>query len=162
MTYFCELESRVSLFPTTTSIYYDSYNIYGSGYGKNPLESYKNAIVNAAELYQENLEQYILSKNYPNLQIESPLKITIIYLDEEKNTPLPIPPTNTLLFYSSIKNTVVVRNQNNSTSQYTETSTCTYNCVFETYYYALDYCNINENKNISSLYINSCITSVKN
>jgi hypothetical protein len=150
------------MFADTTSIYHDSYDIYGAGYGKSPLESYKNAVVVVSNLYEENLKQYILIKNYPNLQIESPLKITIIYLEEEINTPVPVPPINTLNFNNSIKNTVVVRNINNSTSQYTDTATSIYSCIFETYYYALDSCNIDENKNISSLYISSCITSVKN
>jgi hypothetical protein len=161
MTFFCTLQSTISLFPDTTSINYDIYNLASTGYGISPLESYQNAIVTASNLYEENLKQYILSKNYPSLQVESPLKITIIYLNEEHDSPLPIAPTSEFEYFNSIKNTVVVRNLNNSTSQYTDTATSNSTCLFEAYYYALDSCNLNENINISSLYINTCVTSTK-
>lgn len=131
-----------------------------TGYGKTPIESYKNTIVMTSILYEANLKQYVLSKNYPNLQVESPLKIIITYLDEEKVSPLPVPPTSEFEITNSSKTTIVVRNLDNSTSQYTDKSTSTTSCIFEAYYYALDSCNLNDNLNISSLYINTYITSV--
>ena len=162
MTYFCKLESNLSLFPNTTSEYYDTYKVYGTGFGKTPLNSYQNAVVASAKLYELDLNNYILNKKYPNLQIESSVQSTIRYLEETPEETTPVPPTNMFFFSNSIKNTVIVRNQNDSTSQYTDTGTSTYSCIFETYYYALDPCNINDNTDISSLYVNSNITSATN
>jgi hypothetical protein len=159
MTYFCTLQTALSLFADTTSINPDTYNIASTGYGKSPLESYQNAVSTSFNLYEQNLVQYILSKNYPSLQVENPLKCNIIYLDKQMDTPLPVPPQSYFIALNSIKNSVVVRNLDNSTSQYTDTATSTTNCLFSAMYYAVDSCNLNENKNCSSLYINSLITS---
>ena len=159
MTYFCTLQTALSLFGDITSINPDTYNIASTGYGKTPLESYQNAVSTSFDLYENNLVQYILSKNYPSLQVENPLKCTIIYSDTQMETPLPIPPQSYFIALNSIKNSVVVRNLDNSTSQYTDTATSSTNCLFSAMYYALDSCNLDENKNCSSLYINSLITT---
>lgn len=97
MTYFCTLQSSLSLFADITSINPDTYNIASTGYGKTPLESYQNAVTTAFNLYEQNLVQYVSSKNYPNLQVENPVKCTIMYLDEPMNIPLLVPPNSTFI-----------------------------------------------------------------
>jgi hypothetical protein len=159
MTYFCKLTSTVFIFPNVLSVNYDTYNIYGTGYGKTPSQAYKNAVVTSSNLYEKDLINYVISKKYAKIQNESSLVCTIVYLKERIDSPIPVSPKFVFTLLNSIKNVVVVRNLNSSTSQYTDTATSRTSCIFEAYYHALDSCNLDANKNISSLYITSTITS---
>lgn len=116
----------------------------------------------ASKLYDANLVQYIVSKDYPDLQIESALKCIITYLDTPVTVPRPILPKSIFNWTNSIKNTVVVRNLDSSTSQNTYTATSTTSCLFEAYYIAFDDSNLDQNKNMSSIYLTSCITTNNN
>jgi len=161
MTYFCNLGAIFSIYPTTTSTSYDTYQVYGTGYGRTPLESYQNAVVSASDSYVEDFKTYLIVKNYPNLQIEISIKSNIVLRKYDNVIPIPKAPLQNAAFNNSIKNTIIVRNLDDSTSEDTGTGTSTTSCIFEAMYYALDSCDINKYKNTSSIYVNTCMTSVK-
>ena len=159
MSYSCNFQSNLSLFPDSMSIQYDNYIVYGKGSGNTPSDAYKNAVINSRNLYEKDLIKYIKSQNYPNLQIESGIQSIIIYLEVSPVVTLDTLYKPNFSFYNAIKDTVIVRNLDNSTSQYTATATYNSTSLFDSYYYAFDCCDLDKNMNIASLYLNSCITS---
>uniref|UniRef100_A0A6C0E5K4 Uncharacterized protein n=1 Tax=viral metagenome TaxID=1070528 RepID=A0A6C0E5K4_9ZZZZ len=163
MSYKATTVVNVVFFPNTVSINYDVYPIplVSSGIGDTPSVAYKNSIYNGSLQYEADLAAYIVSKNYPDLQVESTLQSIIIRQSPKPFTP-PIPPSNIFAFYNSPKNTVVVRNQDNSTSQNTSTAFYPSNCLFNAYYRAFDVANLDINVNANSICATSYLTHTTN
>lgn len=163
MAYKANTVINVVLFPNTPSTNYDVYPILlvSSGIGDTPSVAYKNSIYNGSLQYEADLAAYILSKDYPDLQVESTVQSIIIRQQEEPFTP-PIPPSSIFAFYNSPKNTVVVRNQDNSTSQNTSTAFYPSNCLFNAYYVAFDVANLDINVDANSICATSYVTHTTN
>ena len=157
-TYLATTTISLVFFPDTLSTNYDTYQILTStGVGDTLSVAYKNSIVSSAKLYEQALSSFILSKNYPDLQVQSSVQSVIIKQGYQPFT-LPIPPTNTFSFYNSPKNTIVVRNCNNTTSQYTSTGFYPSNCLFNAYYIAFDSANLDHNILANSICASSYLT----
>ena len=150
-------------FPSTLSPNYDVYpvTLVSLGVGTTPSIAYKISIDKSAEKYEEAIIQFINNKKYPDLQVETNLK-TIITTKHGKQVDTPYIPESIFLLNNAVKNTVVVRYKNNSTSQNTYTAQYESNCIFKALYFVFDCANLDSNINIESIYATSCVTTTTN
>jgi hypothetical protein len=147
-------------FPSTISTDYVIYpvTLVSLGVGTTPSIAYQISIDKSAEMYEQKIIDFFKKKNYPDLQVQTNLR-TIIIAEDGKQTDTPYVPNNIFSLKNSIKNTVVARYQNNSTSQNTYTAKYNSNCIFQALYFVFDCANLDKNIDIESLYATSTITS---
>jgi hypothetical protein len=147
-------------FPSTLSTDYDIYpvTLVSLGVGTTPNIAYQISIDKSAEIYEKAIIEFIKNKKYPDLQVQTNLR-TIIIIEDGQQTDTPYVPNNNFALNNAIKNTIVVRYQNNSTSQNTYTAEYDSNCVFQALYFAFDSANLDDNVNIESIYATSNITT---
>jgi hypothetical protein len=112
-------------------------------------------------MYEKKIIKFIYNKKYPNLQVETNLR-TIIISENGKQVDTPYIPESFFSLNNSVKNTVIVRYKNNSTSQNTYTAQYDSNCIFKALYFVFDSANLDSNINIESIYATSCVTTTKN
>ena len=160
MTFRANTTINIIFFPSTISTNYDIYPITltTSGIGDCPSIAYKNSIDNSAIEYEAAIIIYINKKKYPDMQIESTIQSIIVKHNPEPYK-LPIEPENIFKFYNSPKNTIVVRNANNTTSQYTSTGFYPSNCLFQAYYKIFDSAHLDSNTDAVSICAESYMTS---
>lgn len=150
-------------FPSTISPNYENYpvTLVSLGVGTTPSIAYKISIDKSAEIYEEAIVQFINKKKYPDLQVETNIR-TIITTKHGKQVDTPYIPENIFSLNNAVKNTVIVRYKNNSTSQNTYTAQYDSNCIFKALYFVFDYANLDTNINIESIYATSCLTTRTN
>ena len=147
-------------FPSTLSTNYDTYPIelVSVGVGTTPNIAYQISINKSAEMYEKAIIKYLKNKKYPDLQVQTNLR-TIIIIEDGKQTDIPYVPNSFFSFKNAVKDTIVVRYQNNSTSQNTYTAEYKTNCVFQALYRVFNCANLDANINVESIYASSNITS---
>lgn len=98
-------------------------------------------------MYEQAIVQFINNKKYPDLQVETNVR-TIIISEDGKQVDTPYIPENIFSLNNAVKNMVIVRYKNNSTSQNTYTAQYDSNCIFKALYFVFDCANLDSNINI--------------